>query len=622
LHFLGYIIRFGAPYLRRYWVALALGVFFAMLFGLSNGSLVWGTKTILERLSPQPTAEQVASGSVSFLEARTHQIVDPWLPRVGRPIDKRQIIGGLLFLPFLVGIRGGCRWLSATFMASVSERTVNDLRCDVLVKLHSLSLDYFNRSTMGDLLQRITGDTAALNRCLSVGFMDIIKEPFSMLGIIVSLCAIDWKLTLWAMILTPICLIPVQSLGRRARNAAGEGVKAMIAQSSLLVENLSGIRMVKALNLEHEQTERYRGYSRQLVRAMLRATQAREQINPIIETISMVGMGLLILYIFFSDRTTPDMVAFLTGMMLFFIPVKKLAALHIMLQESKFGVDRLAQILNEVPSVKEPLDPKPLTEFKTGITFHGVNFAYDEQPVLQDLNLEIPRGAKVGIAGENGSGKSTLVNLLLRFYDPREGSITIDGVDLREVRLHDLRNLIGLVSQDVVIFDQSIAGNIGCAKQGATQEEIEAAAKWAGCHDFIMGFPEGYETRVGERGVRLSGGQRQRVSIARAFIRDAPIIILDEATASLDARAEAEIQATVDRLEEHRTVICVAHRLSTLAAMDKIVVLSAGRVVEEGPFQQLLASGGIFARMGRQQGLIAAPVNAPEAEFAVVGVDA
>ena len=593
-----------------------------MLFGLSNGSFVWGTKTILERLSPQPEAGSAAAQSVGWLQANTHQIVDPWLPRVGRPIDARQVIGGLLFLPLLVGIRGVSKWLGSTFMASVSERVVADLRHDVLVKLQSLSLDYFNRSTMGDLLQRINGDTAALNRCLSVGFLDAVKEPFTMIGIVVALCAIDWQLTAWAMVLTPLCLIPVQTLGRRARNAAGEGVKAMIAQSSLLVENLNGIRVVKALNLEDAQANRYRGYSQELVRAMLKSVQAREQINPIIETFSMLGLGLLILYIFFNNRTTPDMVAFLTGMMLFFIPVKKLASLHILLQESKIGVDRLGDILTEQPSVVERPDAHPLPTFSSGISFRGVHFAYDKHPVLHGINLEIPRGGKIGIAGENGSGKSTLVNLLLRFYDPIEGKIIIDGMDLREVRVSDLRNLIGLVSQDVIIFDQSIAGNIGCAKPGATQEEIEAAAKEAGCHEFITQLPEGYETRVGERGVRLSGGQRQRVSIARAFIRDAPIIILDEATASLDARAEAEIQATVDRLEEHRTVICVAHRLSTLAAMDKIVVLSAGRVVEEGPFQQLLASGGIFARMGRQQGLIAAPVNAPEAEFAVIGADA
>ena len=195
------------------------------------------------------------------------------------------------------------------------------------------------------------------------------------------------------------------------------------------------------------------------------------------------------------------------------------------------------------------------------------------------------------------------MNLLLRFYDPTDGNVEIDGIDLRDVRVSDLRNLIGLVSQEVVIFDQSIAENIACAKPGATRAEIEAASRLAGCHEFIMHLPEGYETRVGERGVRLSGGQRQRVSIARAFIRDAPIIILDEATASLDARAEADIQAAVDRLEEHRTVICVAHRLSTLAAMDRIVVLAAGQIVEEGSYRQLLSGDGPFARMARQQGL-------------------
>ena len=254
--------------------------------------------------------------------------------------------------------------------------------------------------------------------------------------------------------------------------------------------------------------------------------------------------------------------------------------------------------------------------FSSGIRFCEVNFAYETRTVLEGIDLEIRRGMKIGIAGENGSGKSTLVNLLLRFYDPTAGRIEIDGTDLRDVRVPDLRNLIGLVTQEVVIFDQSIAGNIGCAKPGATQAEIEFAARAAGCHDFIMCLSEGYQTRVGERGVRLSGGQRQRVSIARAFIRDAPIIILDEATASLDARAEADIQAAVDRLEEHRTVICVAHRLSTLASMDRIVVLSAGRIVEEGTYRELLLSNRQFARMAAQQGLTLAPEKMAEAALA------
>ena len=618
MHYLLDILRFGRPYLRRYWPALVAGVLFSVVYGLSNGSLVWGTKTILERLSPPHPQAGHATGAPgsSGLEKVTFRLVDPWLPRVGREIDARQVVGGLLFLPFLVGLRGLTRYLGAWSMSWLSENVVNDLRCDVLKKLQSLSMDYFNRATMGDLLMRVNGDTAALNRCLSVGFTDSITEPFTMIGIVIALCAIDWRLTLATLVLTPLCLIPISTLGARARSAAASGTRATISQSSLLVEMLAGIRVVKALNLEAEQAKRFRQFSKELVGSSIKSVKAREQINPIIETFSMLGLGLLIIYVFFTHQTTPQMVAFLSGMILFFGPVKRLASLHLVLQEAKIGVARLGQILAEQPSVKERSDARPLLEFSSGIRFRAVNFAYETDTVLENIDLEIRRGTKLGIAGENGSGKSTLVNLLLRFYDPTTGSLEIDGIDLREVRVSDLRNLFGLVSQEVVIFDQSIAENISCAKPGATRAEIELAARAAGCHEFITQLAQGYETRVGERGVRLSGGQRQRISIARAFIRDAPIVILDEATASLDARAEADIQAAVDRLEEHRTVICVAHRLSTLASMDRIVVLESGRIIEEGTFWKLLSGDGKFARMARQQGLHVGPREIEDVEFA------
>ncbi len=620
MHYIFDILRFGAPYLRRHWLPLVAGILFSIVFGLSNGSLVWGTKTILERLSPQPasTAGQGGGEIGSRLQTATFRVVDSWLPRVGRDIDARQVVGGLLFLPFLVGVRGLSRYFGAWAMASLSENVVSDLRCDVLRKLQSLSMDYFNRATMGDLLMRVNGDTAALNQCLSSGFTDAVKEPFSMIGILIALCAIDWKLTVAAMVVTPLCLIPISTLGARARKAAGLGTQARISQSSLLVEMLSGIRIVKALNLEAEQTQRFRRFSKQLLRSSINSVRAREQINPIIETFSMFGLGVLIIYVFFSHRTTPEMVAFLSGMILFFVPVKKLAALHIVLQESKIGVDRLAQLLAENPTVRERPDARPLHQFSSAIRFRDVSFAYARETVIDHVDLEIRRGMKIGIAGENGSGKSTLINLLLRFYDPTSGSLEIDGINLRDVRVADLRSLIGLVSQEVVIFDQSVAENIACAKRGVKQKEIEQAARSAGCHEFIMQLPQGYQTRVGERGVLLSGGQRQRISIARAFIRDAPIIVLDEATASLDARAEAEIQTAVDRLEEHRTVICVAHRLSTLASMDWIVVLSAGRIIEQGTYRELFSCDGAFAQMARQQGLTLA-TTAEIAEPDIVG---
>jgi ABC-type multidrug transport system fused ATPase/permease subunit len=259
----------------------------------------------------------------------------------------------------------------------------------------------------------------------------------------------------------------------------------------------------------------------------------------------------------------------------------------------------------EQPTVVEAAQPVRLRDLHHGIEFDRVTFAYAERPVLEDVRLELRPGERVGVAGESGSGKSTLVNLLFRFYDPTRGVVRIDGHDLREVSLLDLRQLMALVSQEVVVFDLTIAENIACGRPGASRVEIEAAAEAADADAFIRQLPHGYDTRVGERGVTLSGGQRQRLSIARAFIRNAPILVLDEATASLDSAAEAEVQGAINRLEQNRTVLCIAHRLSTLAHLDRIIVLSGGRVVEEGPFDVLLRSKGPFAAMARRQGIMA-----------------
>jgi ABC-type multidrug transport system fused ATPase/permease subunit len=251
-----------------------------------------------------------------------------------------------------------------------------------------------------------------------------------------------------------------------------------------------------------------------------------------------------------------------------------------------------------------------MTAFRGEVRFDGVSFGYRDFPVLHNFSLAIPRGTKVGLAGPSGSGKSTVVNLFLRFYDPQSGRITIDGVDIRDISFRDLRQLIALVSQDVILFDASIGDNIAMGKLNATQAEIEAAARDAYAHDFIMQLPEGYQTRAGERGVTLSGGQRQRIAIARAFVRNAPILVLDEATASLDSQAEAEVQRAIDHLAENRTVISVAHRLSTLSGCDQVIVLSDGRMVEQGRFEELLANGGAFAVMARRQGMRASQPSA------------
>ncbi len=331
--------------------------------------------------------------------------------------------------------------------------------------------------------------------------------------------------------------------------------------------------------------------------------RAREMVNPIIEVISAFGLSSLILYIAYRGVQFFDLVTFLGGTAMLYTPVKRLSQVHVTFVQASVAAERIAQVLAEKPTVLDPPRPRARPEFEREIVFENVSFGYNDRLVLQDFSLVIPRGLRLGVAGESGSGKSTLVNLLFRFYDPTVGRVLLDGVDVREFAGADVRSVMSLVSQDVVVFDMTVAENIACGRPGATRAEVESAAKAAFAHDFITALPQGYDTPVGERGVTLSGGQRQRVSIARAFIRNAPVLVLDEATASLDSQSEREVQAAIERLEVNRTVLCVAHRLSTLMNMDRVVTLSAGRILESGTPRDLLKAGGAFAAMARLQGL-------------------
>ncbi len=634
------VFSFGWKYLRRYWRRLAIGMLLGILFGATNASFVWATKTLVDRLkeepamhdtefaaaaavqptaqAPPPAAPKPAhptntSGQPFKKRFQQHLKValDSWLPRLGRPLDWRQVIGGILFLPLLVTVRSVTNYLSSYCIGWASERMINDMRLDVLDKLSSLSLDFFTRTSTGDLLTRINGDTAALLRCLRLGAADLVKETISLIGLLGAMLWLNWKLTLFAMTFVPFCLFPLLVLARKARQASRASRGGEILQTSQLVELVAGIRIIKAYLLEHAQIERYRKISRELVRQGMRGLRAKEMTTPLIEIISMLGLGVLVVFIFQTQTGIGVFVGFLMGMMAFFASVKKLAGVHILFEQAAPGVQRLVEILGMQPTVKEPAQPKTLTSFRTAIAFENVSFAYSKRPVIHQLTLRIPRGSKVGIAGPSGSGKSTLVNLLFRFYDPTAGAIKIDGTDLRDLSFRDLRQLMALVSQEVILFDQTVAENIACGKPDATRVEIEAAARAAYAHEFICQLGKGYDARVGERGVTLSGGQRQRLAIARAFIRNAPILVLDEATASLDSEAEAEVQRAIDHISENRTVICVAHRLSTLATCDLIIVMAEGRIVEQGGFTELLQAGGTFAAMARRQGIFAAKEALP-----------
>lgn len=613
-----HVFGFAAVYMRRYQRRLALAIVLGVLFGLSNASFVWATKTLISRLSGESAVSSPASrvsapfnSRVETLSRTVDKWIDPWLPLKGRELDWRMTMGCILFLPVLVMIRSSADFFSSYCMGWVSERVINDLRCDVLNKLSKLSLDFFNRSATGDLLTRITGDTASLQRAMRIGAADLVKESLTLVSVFGALLLIDPMLTLFGAIFLPACIAPLLILSRKLTWAMVHAWKAGIAQSNQLVEFFAGIRVVKAFGLEEEQMARFQAQSKRQLRHGMKGVKAKELVNPIIEVISMIGIGALIIYVFATHRSVSNLAGFLTGMIMIFIPIKKLAAVHLIIQQTSPSVDRLVKTLQEEPSVKEPVNPKPLKPFHTGLVFSDVTFSYESKPVLNNLNLVIARGCRLGVAGESGSGKSTLVNLLFRFYDPTSGSITIDGRDLRDVSGRDLRNQMALVSQEVVLFNQTVAENIAYGRPGATRDEVELAARNAFADGFISQLPQGYDTEVGERGVTLSGGQRQRISIARAFIRNAPILVLDEATGSLDSQSEAEVQASIERLAENRTVICVAHRLSTLATCDRIITLMEGRIVEQGTFSELLQNGGLFALMAWKQGIGSLPGTAP-----------
>jgi subfamily B ATP-binding cassette protein MsbA len=534
---------------------------------------------------------------------RLYLAVDPWLPLSGRSLDWKQIFGGLLLFPLVSLIRGVTGYATTYCMAWAGQRISNDVKEDVFRKINTLSLDFFHQHTTAELMSRINDDTGALNSCLRLGLSDLVKEPATIFTLFATLLLIDWKLTVLAMIFAPLCIVPTRIISRRIKAQGRQDNVAYVQQAGVAMESFQNVRVTKAYDLAPEQTRLFRKAGDRASHFIIKTVQARAMLNPIVETLNAFGMGAVLIYAIWSGIGVKVLGAFLFALLSFYQPFKKLSTIQVYFTQAGLAVERLMGIFQVEPTVREPATPRELPHFHEALEFRHVGFSYGDGPVLDNISIAIPHGTRLGLAGESGSGKSSLLNLLFRFYDPIAGEITLDGVSIDAFRLADLRSRMALVSQDVLLFNTTVAENIGYGKRGATREEIVAAAKEAYAHEFISALPAGYDTPLGERGLRLSGGQRQRIAIARAFIRNAPILVLDEATASLDSQAEAEVQRAIDHLVENRTVICVAHRLSTLRGMDRIVVLQQGRIVESGRFEELLARQGLFTAMAARQSI-------------------
>jgi subfamily B ATP-binding cassette protein MsbA len=621
--------RFARPYLAKYWFRFAAGIALGVLFGFSNSLFMGSIYIIASRLddpghiryviekgkeakaAQKEEQENAAVTSIkaegATLKQEFYILIDPWLPLKDRALDWKQCLGCILFIPAAVLLRGVLGYGSSYLLAWSGQHITNRVKIDAFRKVSSLSLDFFQKTTTSELITRIENDSATLNNALKLGLSDLVKEPSTIVFMLAFMFLIDWKFTLISLAFAPLCIIPTRTVAKRIKDLGRKDFAANLGQANVTLESFQNIRITKAYSLEETHANLFRKASERSTYFTMKGVQSREMLNPIVQSLNAIGISSVLLYAFWTHCSYANLTIFIGALVAFYTPFKKLNHIGVYLTQLSVSLERLMELFKYEPSVREAEHPVAMKAFTHGIEFRDVGFTYGDGPVLENINFTLPRGQRLGLAGESGSGKSSLLNLFFRFYDPTSGRIEIDGVPLTDLSLADLRFHLALVSQDVLLFNATVAENIAYGKIGATREEIITAAREAYAHDFIESLPQGYDTPLGERGLRLSGGQRQRVAIARAFVRNAPILVLDEATASLDSQAEAEVQKAIDHLAEHRTVICVAHRLSTLRAMDHILVLQKGRIVEQGNFDQLLAQRGIFTAMAARQSIFPQP---------------
>ena len=494
------------------------------------------------------------------------------------------------------------RFLSNYLAHRAAWYLVGDLRSRLYNKLQSLDLGFFHDKQTGDLMSRVVNDTRDFELLYAHMIPDLITNFVTFTGVLIILLSINWKLALITCCPIPLILISGVIFAKIVRPFFRASQKVMGDLNAQLQDSLSGLHEIQAFGQESYEGERVRQKSFEQVIAMLRALKASAIFHPCVELLSSAGTVLVVFYggylAYSGQISVADIVAFVLYLSLFYAPVSGLANLLENLQQSLAGAERVTMILSTPSAIQNEKDAVDLKDVKGAVSFENVSFNYENKiPVLRNISFSCEPGMMVALVGPTGVGKTTATQLISRFYDPVEGRILIDGQDIKKVTLESLRHNISPVLQDTFLFNGSIAENIGYARPDASREEIEKAAKAANIHEDILSMPDGYETQVGERGLRLSGGQKQRVAIARAILRNSPIIILDEATASVDVQTERQIQAAISELAGKRTIIAIAHRLSTIMNADLILVIHEGRIVEQGTHSELMALKGFYYKM-------------------------
>jgi subfamily B ATP-binding cassette protein MsbA len=512
----------------------------------------------------------------------------------------------------VMALRGLFTYLNVYYLQWAAIRAITDLRVRLFDHLMRLSVGFFSRNNTGELLSRLMSDTGALHNVLSKATAVLVKDPVILVSTFGYLLWQQPKITLISMVVLPVCMVPIMIYNRKVRRSSRALQTHTAELGSVMVESFSGNRIVKAYNLESTVLQQFRVTANKFIGHYMRIIRSQEIPGPMLEFVGALGVSLVLLYLVAQGGPPPassDFLVVILGILAVYRPLKNITRLYNTLEQARAASERVFELLAEANDIPEPKNPKPLKAAGAHIHFENIRFAYGERTVLDGVSLTVNPGQLVAVVGASGSGKTTLTSLLLRFYDPLEGRIRIGDVDIREVSSRELRSQIAVVTQETVLFNETILRNIELGRLGASPGEIVEAARHAHAYDFIMAKPEGFETVIGERGVTLSGGQRQRLAIARAVLKDAPILVLDEATSSLDTESERAVQAALEELMEGRTTLCIAHRLSTVQRADLIVVLESGRIIETGTHATLMQKSGIYRKLYELQFQAVAPTS-------------
>ncbi len=560
-------------YVKPYWKRMVLAVISAILLAAANTSLAWIIKKVMD--------DVFADKNLKMLTVIPFAIV-------------------LLYF-----FKGLFHYGQSYFMGHVAIKVVTDLRNKIYQHLQTLSLAFFANNPTGVLISRIGNDTSLLQSTVSDSITSLLRNLLTIVGLTTYTFWVNWKLATISYLIIIWAIIPIQKFGKKSRRFSTKSQSKMADISKLIFETISGIRIVKAFCMEQYESRRFSKENRRFFRIRLKRLRIRALASPTMEMLGGFASAAILYYggynVIQGSMTTGDFFSFVAAFAMMYKPVRGLNKLNQTIQAGLAAAVRTFELLDLKADIVDKPNATELPVIKEQIEFRNICFQYDDVPILRNINLKVKVGEIIAIVGTSGAGKTTLANLIPRFYDVTSGALLIDGTDIRDVTLKSLRNQLGMVTQEIILFNDTIKNNISYGSLEKPDREIIAAAKAAFAHEFIIANPEGYDSIIGERGVKLSGGQKQRIAIARALLKNAPILILDEATSSLDSQAEREVQVALEKLVEGRTTFIIAHRLSTIKKADRIIVFSDGRMVEEGTHTKLLALKGEYHKLYTMQ---------------------